>query len=288
MNDVPPAPAAVPPPLPDLPPSTPPPRDRWRWWLHLCIINLMPLLALLSALPALESTDAALGRTTRGLLVVTAWQLLLFALLFGLAWIFSRATREDLLLRWRGGVWPVPLALLYSVGLRFAVGIAVMIGSMAFLLLRGGNLDTMEKSLTNNRPQIEALVDMHALRDNPAYFWLTITLVSFVLAGLREELWRSAFLAGLRALWPRRFGSRAGQILAVGVASLFFGAAHLRMGLLAVAMTTLLGFGLGVIMVLHRSIWPAVITHGLFNATTFALLPWLAEKLPELQKSLGH
>jgi membrane protease YdiL (CAAX protease family) len=53
-------------------------------------------------------------------------------------------------------------------------------------------------------------------------------------------------------------------------------------------MTALLGFGLGVIMVLHRSIWPAVITHGMFNAATFAILPWLTEKLPELQKSLGQ
>ncbi|MEY2407727.1 MAG: protease family protein [Verrucomicrobiota bacterium] len=248
----------------------------------------MPLLALLSALPGFESTGPALSRSTRGLLIVSAIELLSFALILGLAWIFSRATRDDLLLRWRDGVWPIPLAALYSVGLRFAVGIAVMIGYVAFLILRGGNLETMEKSVMNNRPQIEAMVDMDALRDNPAYFWLTITLVSFVLAGLREELWRSAFLAGLRALWPRRFSSRGGQILAVGVASLFFGIAHLRMGLLAVGMTTLLGFGLGVIMVLHRSIWPAVMAHGLFNATTFAILPWLAEKLPELQKSLGH
>jgi len=44
-------------------------------------------------------------------------------------------------------------------------------------------------------------------------------------------------------------------------------------------MTTLLGFGLGVIMVLHRSIWPAVIAHGMFDATSLALLPWLVEKM---------
>jgi len=283
-----PAPSAGPPPLPGSPLSAPLARSRWRWWLHLSIITLFPLLALLSALPGLESTGPALSRSTRGLLNVCAFQLLLFALMFGLAWIFSRATWDDLLLRWRGGLWPVPLAVLYSIALRFAVGIFVMIGYAMLLALRGATRDAMEKSVMSNRPQVETMVDMTALRDNPAYFWLTLTLVSFVLAGLREELWRSAFLAGLRALWPRRFNSHAGQILAMALAALFFGIGHLRMGLLAVVMTALLGFGLGVIMVLHRSIWPAVITHGMFNAATFAFLPWLLEKLPELQKSLGR
>jgi hypothetical protein len=34
-------------------------------------------------------------------------------------------------------------------------------------------------------------------------------------------------------------------------------------------------------MVLHLSIWPAVIAHGLFDAATFAALPLLADKLPQ-------
>ena len=262
-------------------------RGRWRWWLHVFIIAVFPLLALLSVLPDREASGPALTNSTRGLLIVCAWQLLLFALVFGLAWIFSRATRDELLLRWRGGIWAVPLAILYSFVLRFAVGFIVMLGSVVTMSLRGTTPEAMEKAVLNNRPQVEALVDIAALRDNPAYLWLTITLVSFILAGFREELWRSAFIAGLRALWPGRFGSRAGQILAVAVASLFFGIGHVRMGPLAVVMTALLGFGLGAIMVLHRSIWPAVLTHGMFNAATFAFLPWLLEKLPELQKSLG-
>ena len=287
MNDSP-APSAVPPPLPpDFPQPAAPGRSRWRWWIHLSILTLLPLLALLSTIPGVESTGPALGRSTRGLLVVSAIQLFFFAIIFGLAWIFSRATWDDLLLRWRGGLWPIPLSVAYSIALRIAVGIAVMIPYAVFMAARGATPEAMEKSAMENRPQVETLVDLAALRDDPAYFWLSITFVSFVLAGLREELWRAGFLAGLRALWPRRFGSRAGQIVAAGVAAIFFGIAHLRMGMLAVAMTAALGFGLGVIMVLHRSIWPAVLTHGMFNAATFALLPWLVEKLPELQKSLG-
>ena len=113
-------------------------------------------------------------------------------------------------------------------------------------------------------------------------------MVSFGVAGLREELWRSAFLAGLRALWPQRFGSRAGQIAAVAIAAIVFGFGHLGMGLLAVLFAGLLGFGLGLIMVFHRSIWPAVIAHGMFDATSLALLPWVAEKLQEIQRTLGH
>jgi hypothetical protein len=65
---------------------------------------------------------------------------------------------------------------------------------------------------TKNRPGIENMVDVAALRENPAYLWLTLTVVSFAAGGLREELWRSSFLAGMRMLWPRQFGSMIGQV----------------------------------------------------------------------------
>jgi membrane protease YdiL (CAAX protease family) len=105
---------------------------------------------------------------------------------------------------------------------------------------------------------------------------------------LREELWRSAFLAGMRALWPERFGSRVGQIAAAAVAAVIFGIGHLAQGVIGAGAATLLGFGLGVIMVLHRSIWPAVIAHGAFDATTMALLPWAEQWLRQLRDAAGH
>src|SRR6187401_3628384 len=133
MNDSP-APSAVPPPLPpDFPQPAVPGRSRWRWWVHLSILTLLPLLALLSTIPGVESTGPALGRSTRGLLVVSAVQLFFFAVIFGLAWVFSRATWDDLLLRWRGGLWPLPLSVAYSIALRLAVGIAVMIPYAVFM-----------------------------------------------------------------------------------------------------------------------------------------------------------
>jgi len=34
----------------------------------------------------------------------------------------------------------------------------------------------------------------------------------------------------------------------------------------------LMGFGFGLIMIYHRSIWPAVIAHGLFDATSMLVI----------------
>jgi membrane protease YdiL (CAAX protease family) len=103
--------------------------------------------------------------------------------------------------------------------------------------------------------------------------------VIFVVAGFREELWRAGVLAGFAALWPSRFGSIKGQLLAVGIAAVLFGIGHFSQGALAVVMTAVLGFLLGVIMVFHRSIWPAVLAHGAFNATSFLVLPLVGEYL---------
>jgi membrane protease YdiL (CAAX protease family) len=56
------------------------------------------------------------------------------------------------------------------------------------------------------------------------------------------------------------------------------------MGPMAALLAGALGVGLGLIMVLHRSIWPAVIAHGFFDATSMALLPYamgLVQHLPK-------
>jgi membrane protease YdiL (CAAX protease family) len=79
----------------------------------------------------------------------------------------------------------------------------------------------------------------------------------------------------MKGLWPQRFGSRAGQVLAVIICAIVFGLGHLAMGSLAVCLAGFLGLGLGLIMVFHQSIWPAVIAHGIFDATSMAMLPWV-------------
>ena len=55
------------------------------------------------------------------------------------------------------------------------------------------------------------------------------------------------------------------------------------MGALAAVAAGLIGIFLGIILIIHRSIWPAVIASGLFDATIFALLPLIANKFPQLR-----
>jgi len=159
------------------------------------------------------------------------------------------------------------------------LGIAVAVIAGLLIASHLIALESLKQFFNANRPDVEAIVDVTALTHSPLYFWLSLTLVSFVVGGFREELWRAAFLAGMKALWPRRFSSTAGRLTAVAIAAVIFGLGHLVQGPLAVCLTGMLGFCLGAIMVLHRSIWPAVIAHGMFDATSLALLPWLVEKM---------
>jgi len=262
------------------------PYKRLRWWFHLLVIGAYPVVVGVVGWQRGRFQGPALRHEPYGLMAVCGLELLIFGIVFGLAWLASRASRQSLLLPWRGGFWVIPLSLCYSIALRLAVALAAAAVAMMLLVSRLVSMQSLQHFVLANRPDVQALVDVSALRQNALYFWLTVTLVSFVVAGLREELWRSGFLAGMRALWPRRFGSRQGQLGAVALGAVVFGLGHLAQGPVAVFPTALLGFGLGAIMVLHRSIWPAVLAHGLFDATTFvvlALLPGLADQMPHLR-----
>ena len=262
-------------------PPPPPAVNRRRWWFHLILISAYVLAVGAFGWGRSASRMPVLSHKAGGLLVACSLELAIFGIVLGLACIASRPSRDDLLLRWRGKFSPVLLGVGYSVALRLAVGIFVVAVSTVLIATRAMSPDSLEHFATSNQPDVQAVVDVAALRDNPAYFWLVITVVSFVVAGLREELWRAAFLAGTKALWPKRFGSRAGQIGAVAIASVIFGLGHMAMGPIAVCMAGLLGFGLGLIMVLHRSVWPAVFAHGMFDATSMALIPWVMEILKQ-------
>lgn len=276
------------PPVPIAPNDDRPPVRAWRWWIHLLLIASYPILIGVAGIGGSEEHGPALSSNAKDLLVVCAVQMAIFGAVFGLAWLASRATRDDLLWRWRGGFWPVPLGIGYSVALRMVVGLVAVLVVAVVVLACGMNLADIQQYVLANRPDVEAVVDVSAMRQNPIYYWLTLTVVSFVVAGFREELWRVALLAGMKALWPGVFGSRFGQLGAAAVAAIIFGFGHLGQGPIAVVMTGLLGFGLGAIMVLHRSIWPAVIAHGMFDATSLALIPWVLERLHDAQQAVGH
>jgi membrane protease YdiL (CAAX protease family) len=226
----------------------------------------------LLALTRPEQQAPVLSRTSIGLLIAAGAELAIFGIVFALAWLASRPSWDDLLLRWRGGFRVVPLGIAYSIALRLAVAVVMMI--ISAVLIASGTMtpESLQEFFRANQPRTETIVDPSTMRNDPIYFLLMLTVISFVVAGLREELWRSAFLAGLRALRPTLFSSVKGQIAAAGLVAIVFGIGHMAMGWLAAVMAALLGFGLGTIMLLHRSIWPAVIAHGLFDATTFVLL----------------
>ena len=177
----------------------------------------------------------------------------------------------------------MPLGIVYSIAIRIGLGLVAMAVVAILLAAQVSTPEALEKFASANRPDVETLVSVPALQNNPSYYWLTVTLVSFVVAGLREEVWRAGTLAAMRALWPRTFGSRGGQCMAVMLIAVVFGAMHLSMGPIAAALAGVLGCFLGLIIVLHRSVWPAVIAHGLFDAATFAILPWALEKLQHVR-----
>jgi membrane protease YdiL (CAAX protease family) len=257
-------------------PGHAPPVSQWRWWIHLLALTALPVTACVLGILASHHPHriAMVPVTVRGLLVVTVEQLGFFAVLFAIACAASRVSGRQLLLKWRGGIMPVVWGLAESVALRLLIGVLAATVVVFWMLLKA-ILNHGEPPALNEhpfRPQIENLVSLDALTADPVYFALMLTLVSFVLAGLREELWRAGMLAGINGLFPGLMKKRSGQAAAVLIVAVLFGLAHTPQGMGGVAMTTLLGAGLGAIMVWHRSIWEAVIAHGFFDATTFAFL----------------
>ena len=187
------------------------------------------------------------------------------------AWFCSRASAADWRLRWRGGIQPVALGLVYSVGMRLALGALVVAVAVVVQVVHPLNPHDLQAL----RPQVENAVSPHALTTDPAFFWLVVTLLSFS-AGLLEEIWRGGMLAGWAGAFPRAFGGRRGPWLAVLPTAVLFGLAHLYMGWAAAVMAALLGVMLGAIMVWHETIWHAVVAHALFDATSFTALAWVA------------
>jgi membrane protease YdiL (CAAX protease family) len=256
------------------------PVARWRWWVHLVVLGAYPLVIGGMAFFGTGRTQPALSSTVKGLLAISLMELIVFGAVFAVAWLASRASSGQLLLAKRLRWLDIPLSIAYSLGLR--LGVAV-VGALIAAVLIGSRVltpDQLEDFVMANRPDVEALVDVSALKENPVYLAVNATVVSFIVAGFREELWRAGVLAGFCALWPARFGSAKGQVVAVGMAAILFGFGHFSQGALAVFLTAVLGFLLGLIMVYHKSIWPAVLAHGAFNATSFVILPWVAKYIP--------
>lgn len=266
-----------------VPPLDPPEISRRRWAWFTGILASYPLI--LGALGASgssqsneEALPAALGSTASDLINVAFVELTVFAIFFGAAMSVARPSASALFLKWED--WrSVPRGFAYSIGLRIAIGILTMIILVATSWYSGESLEDLGQSA---QPDISAMVDGDALQNDPVYLTMNVTLVSFVLGGLREELWRAGLLAGAMALFPGAMRTALGRWSAVTLIAVVFGLGHLTQGLAGVALTGALGIGLGWIILKQRSIWDAVFAHGFFNATSFLLMYILLKKYPDL------
>ena len=298
-----------------------PVRPRWRSVAFLLLVGFYPLiLGVLSRFLDLGGAPRgpALPPTIVGLVTVCLESVAIFALFFGAgAWV-GRPTRKELF--WHPmRLWDWIWGALWSVGVRLGA-VAVVYGALApFLMVEalkskaaGGGAagPSVEERLQEFRPKLESLLQFDALAD-PLYLFLAVTLLSFLTAGLREELWRAGFMAAVRDLLPRSWWApcprkpsepwlrwqlrrRGPTVLVAGLAAVIFGLGHLPQGVGGVILTGVVGFILALVMMGHRSLWAAVIAHGFFDASTFVLLAvivwnkeWIQRMAPDLLKQLG-
>ncbi len=246
---------------------------RWRWWVSLAILILLPLAAsILSAQQVSKSPAPAplLPKSVLGLLIFCALNLVEFGVVWTLAWAFSRANRDQLFLRWRGFksvLWGVGYSLLMRFGLVLVAILVVMV-----LAMLGFDSKAMMETMKASGDNVQKLFAPIFTGRDPLHKFLIIGLISFVAAGLREELWRAATLAAMIHLAPRNWSQATKNGVALGLSSALFGLGHLYQGATGVVGTGILGVALGAIMLRHKSVWPAIIAHGCFDAVSFAAL----------------
>ncbi len=263
---------------------TAPPVAKWRSAVMFILLASYVLWAGLKGQSATDTAPALPG-TSGPLLLYSALNLLVFAGVFVIAWLFGRTSRADLYGAQKIQVLTVVLGFVWSILLRMML-VVLMLGVVAILVLSKGKVDS--NALQEFRPKVEHLFSPGALK-SPLYSILCMTWVSFIVAGLREELWRAGVIASLRAMFPAEWPGRRWEWTAVLIASGLFGLGHLTQGWAAVGLTTTLGLGLGGIMVLRRSLPEAILAHGFFDSFTFACLTVITNRalLERLLHGLG-
>lgn len=272
----------------DIPPvmdASPPPvqsRGNRGTWLVFLILMLGYILAAAWRGTSPSPDGPALASSVGGLMADTLIALLIFGVPFGLGILLTKPNWEDLFLRLpKNWLLTFTLGAAWSVILRFAILVpAALVAAVVMALNPQDGLN----QFAANRPKIENLLDPKALA-NPAYALVCMTWLSFVVAGLREELWRGAVIRGICVLGGGYLSERKLEWVAVFISSLLFGLAHLTQGWLGVLLTGLLGVGLGMIQILRRSMPEAVLAHGFFDASTFFLIFLLQQK--ELLERMG-
>lgn len=278
-----------------------------RYFIALFIFGLYPvwlgmvLPRILGGLPADSEGDSvtpgpALGSDSSDLLYASLEGLILFGVFVFLAWQFSKFSRVGI-----GWKWPDVIGIgetvnkffksilwgvLWSIALRIGVAIVAILGVFVLALFTEIN----EEKIQDLAPNVESLIDKDSLAEDKTYLLLNLTLISFVVAGFREELWRGITIFLMFKCFPGLSQWKYGKLFVISIIAVCFGLGHLPQGPVGVIMTTLLGFGLGLIQIHHRSIWEATMAHGFFNAASFYMmhaLPEIMDKLDSLEESSG-
>jgi membrane protease YdiL (CAAX protease family) len=244
----------------------------WRHFVALVIIGSYPLVSTLSVKirgVGDSTSTVSFPTSVRGLIIFSLLQLAVFAVFWGISWAISRYDKDRLFLRWKDGIQPVLWGAIYlaSLYLTFFIFLIVVAGIMSMFGVQG---DEITGFINNNKPQTGGLVNSISSNQDPIYKLLVVTLVPFVVAGLREELWRGATLAGLDQLCPKSWSKPMRNVFAIAISSVVFGLGHLYQGPSGIIITTILGAVMGIIILHHKSIWPAVFMHGFINAISFA------------------
>ena len=244
------------------------------------LVGAFPFAAAWSSTLRIKSSgggEATLPKSVEGLILAGSLQLAIILFFFGIGWLFSRATKAELWMKWRGGIAPLWQGALYSIGLRL-LPILPFFALAIVLMVLGFKPETLSQWVSANRPQTDGIGD--SIRAGSVlYKTLMLTFFSFVVAGWGEELWRVATMRGLLEIAPRTMSPLAKNAIAVVISALVFGIGHLYQGVLGVGVTAFIGIALGAITLYHRSIWPAVIAHGFFDAASFLAVIAGADKL---------
>jgi len=190
--------------------------------------------------------------------------------LVALAWEPSRIDALGL------GLGPVrgrvPLVVMFGLAGGVATYAVNAVVSLGWIFASGG----IEKNIGMAKDQEQTLSQFAAI---PLYVMIPVVMI----AGVYEDIvFRGFFLGRLRILMATG-KSWVGDALSVVISSVIFGLGHLYQGWFGVMKTTVAGMCLAILVLLTKSVWPAMIAHAGIDAATIVMLHFLT---PFVEKAL--
>ena len=279
-------------PPPDLPPSARP-VSKVRWGIHLALMAALPIVAAFGGAATHDERTGPHAYRPWIARMSALSRCFFFAIPFGLAWLASRASCDDLLLRWRPGYWVLPLGALYSVR-SIRLGGKHRHGDRPWDLYgRASPLPPRSAKIWSWRIARKSRSSWTSMRSRTIPFTSGSPLCCVDPGDRRAAggIVGRCFVSGRppRALAAHFRIDRRGPRPALQSPRSFGRGPYSAGHHWPAGLITVVGFLLGVIMTVHRSVWPSVVAHGLFDATSIApLLPWAMEHLPEWQRVTGQ